>query len=82
MGGLLFGYGMVFAGGCASKNLVRAGGGDLRALLTLLVLGISAYVALGGLFGPVRAELARLTTVNLAPLSGLSRRASATLPAR
>ncbi len=67
-GGLLFGYGMVFAGGCASKNLVRVGGGDLRALLTLLVLGISAYAALGGLFGPVRAELARLTAVNLAPL--------------
>jgi uncharacterized protein len=67
LGGLLFGYGMVFAGGCASKNLVRVGGGDLRALMTLLVLGVSAYAALGGLFGPVRAELARLTAVDLAP---------------
>ena len=67
-GGLLFGYGMVFAGGCASKNLVRVGGGDLRALLTLLVLGMSAYAALGGVFGPVRAELARWTAVSLPPL--------------
>jgi uncharacterized protein len=67
LGGLLFGYGMVFAGGCASKNLVRVGGGDLRALMTLLVLGMSAYAAIGGLFGPVRAELARFTAVNLAP---------------
>jgi uncharacterized protein len=65
LGGLLFGYGMVFAGGCASKNLVRVGGGDLRALVTLLVLGVSAYAAIGGLFGPVRAELARLTSVDL-----------------
>ena len=67
LGGLLFGYGMVFAGGCASKNLVRAGGGDLSALMTLLVLGVSAYAALGGLLGPIRAELARLTAINLAP---------------
>lgn len=68
LGGLLFGYGMVFAGGCASKNLVRVGGGDLRALLTLVVLGVSAYVAIGGLFGPVRAELVRWTAIDLAPL--------------
>src|SRR5262249_53222601 len=27
-GGLMFGLGMVFAGGCPSRNLVRAGGGD------------------------------------------------------
>jgi uncharacterized protein len=68
LGGLLFGYGMVFAGGCGSKNLVRAGGGDLRAVITLLVMGISAYAAIGGLFGPVRAELSRWTAVDLAPL--------------
>ena len=30
VGGLLFGFGMVFSGGCLSRNLVRAGGGDLR----------------------------------------------------
>ena len=39
-GGLIFGIGMVFAGGCPSRNLARAGGGDLRALFTLIVLGL------------------------------------------
>ena len=38
-GGLIFGVGMVLAGGCPSRNLARAGGGDLRALLTMIVLG-------------------------------------------
>lgn len=79
LGGLLFGYGMVFAGGCASKNLVRVGGGDLRALMTLLVLGVSAYAALGGLLGPVRAELTRLTAVNLAPFGFTSQSLGAML---
>ena len=42
LGGLMFGFGMVLAGGCASKNLARAGGGDLRALITLIVVGMLA----------------------------------------
>jgi hypothetical protein len=66
VGGLMFGYGMVFAGGCASRNLARVGGGDLRALLTLVVLGIFAYAAIGGILGPVRAWLEQSTAVSLA----------------
>lgn len=65
LGGLMFGLGMVFAGGCASRNLARAGGGDLRALLTLLVLGVFAYVAVGGLLGPLRSMLDQATSVAL-----------------
>ena len=65
VGGLLFGFGMVFAGGCASRNLVRVGGGDLRALLTLLVMGVFAYMTLGGLLGPLRDWLDRSTSVRL-----------------
>ena len=75
LGGALFGYGMVFAGGCASRNLARVGGGDLRALLTLVVLGIFAYMAIGGLLGPARAMLEQATAVSLsglnAPTQGL-----------
>ena len=63
---------MVFAGGCPSRNLVRAGGGDLRALLTLVVLGLFAYMAIGGLFGPVRAWLEQATSIPLkSPTQGL-----------
>ncbi len=65
LGGLMFGVGMVLAGGCASRNLARVGGGDLRALLTLVVLGIFAYMAIGGLFGPVRAALEQATSIPL-----------------
>lgn len=61
VGGLLFGIGMVFAGGCASRNLVRAGSGDLRSLIVLIVVGLFAYISIGGILGPVRAELASLT---------------------
>jgi len=64
-GGLMFGFGMVLAGGCASRNLVRAGAGDLRAALSLLVLGLFAYMAVGGIFGPWRAALETATAVDL-----------------
>ena len=64
-GGLIFGFGMVFAGGCPSRNLSRAGGGDLRALLTLVVVGLVAYMAIGGIFGPARAALEQATSFAL-----------------
>lgn len=47
-GGLVFGYGMALAGNCGYGALARVGGGDLRSLLVVLVMGISAYVTLGG----------------------------------
>jgi uncharacterized protein len=64
-GGALFGFGMVFGGGCATRNLARVGGGDLKALVTLMVLGISAYVAMTGVLGPLRAGLEQLTALPL-----------------
>lgn len=48
IGGLLFGYGMALAGNCGYGALARAGGGDLRSLLIIFVMGIAAYVTLGG----------------------------------
>jgi uncharacterized membrane protein YedE/YeeE len=47
-GGLVFGYGMALAGNCGYGALARVGGGDLRSLLIVLIMGISAYVTLGG----------------------------------
>ena len=66
LGGLMFGYGMVFAGGCASRNLARVGSGDMRSLLTLIVMGLVAYMAIGGIIGPARAWLEQSTAINLA----------------
>jgi len=72
-GGLIFGIGMVLAGGCPSRNLARAGGGDLRALLTLVVLGLVAFMTIAGVLAPARAALEGATSVALAgaPTQGL-----------
>jgi hypothetical protein len=56
VGGLAFGFGMVLAGGCGSRSLVRAGGGSLKSLVVLLVLGFSAYVTLRGALALVRVH--------------------------
>ncbi|MCF8209476.1 MAG: YeeE/YedE family protein [Rhodoferax sp.] len=56
VGGGLFGVGMTLAGGCANKNLVRVGGGNLRSLVVLVFVGLSAYMTLKGLFGQWRAS--------------------------
>lgn len=70
IGGFLFGVGMVFAGGCASRNLARAGGGDLRSLLVLIVIGLFAYISIGGLLGPVRADVSARTSIDLTAAGG------------
>lgn len=64
-GGLIFGYGMVFAGGCTSRNLVRAGSGDLRSLVVLIVVGLFAYMTIGGILGPLRVAIFEPVTMNL-----------------
>lgn len=48
-GGAMFGFGMVLASGCASKALVRVGGGNLKALVVVIVVGVSAFATLKGL---------------------------------
>jgi uncharacterized membrane protein YedE/YeeE len=64
-GGVIFGVGMVLAGGCPSRNLARAGGGDLRALLTLMVLGLFAFMTIAGVLAPARVALEGATGVRL-----------------
>jgi hypothetical protein len=56
-GGLLFGYGMAMAGNCGFGALVRFGGGDLRSLVVVVVMGIFAFVALSGPLAPLRNAL-------------------------
>lgn len=57
VGGLAFGVGMSLASGCTSKNLIRLGGGNLKSIVVFVVLGVSAYITLKGLFGVWRAGL-------------------------
>ncbi|MFY9240086.1 MAG: YeeE/YedE family protein [Roseovarius sp.] len=57
VGGLIFGYGMALAGNCGYGALARVGGGDLRSLMIVLVMGLSAYAALGGPLSSIRIWL-------------------------
>ena len=64
-GGLMFGFGMVFSGGCISRNLVRAGGGDLRSIVVLVITGIFAYMTIGGIIGPLRVAIFDPASIDL-----------------
>lgn len=64
IGGLLFGVGMVLARGCASRLLVLSASGNLRAIVTGLVLTLVAQASLRGVLAPLRENLAALWTVS------------------
>jgi uncharacterized membrane protein YedE/YeeE len=66
LGGLVFGIGMVLAGGCGNRNLVRLGAGDLRSLVVVLVMGLSAGMTLYGLIGYLRVDFNDATALELA----------------
>lgn len=63
IGGLLFGVGMILARGCASRLLVLSATGNLRAILTGLVLTLVAQASLRGVLAPMREALAGLWLV-------------------
>ena len=56
VGGLMFGYGMVIASGCGNKTLVRIGGGNLKSLVVMVVMGISAFATLKGITAVLRVS--------------------------
>jgi uncharacterized membrane protein YedE/YeeE len=49
LGGGMFGVGMVLASGCSSKSLVRLAAGNLKSLVVLLAMAVSALAAMRGL---------------------------------
>lgn len=78
VGGALFGYGMILAGGCPQRCLVKAGQGNLKAAATLLVVAIVALMTLRGAFAPLRAGALDAVAATLAgpqDLGGLLGRA-------
>ena len=66
VGGVLFGLGMVFASGCGSKTLARVGGGSLKALVVMLVMGVSALATMRGITAVLRHQTVDAQTINLA----------------
>ena len=57
IGGACFGFGMVLASGCGNKTLVRIGSGNLKSLIVFIVVAISAFMTLKGLFAVPRTTL-------------------------
>ncbi len=57
VGGLMFGAGMVLAGGCASRLLVLSATGNLRTLVAGVVLTLVAQASLRGGLSPLREEI-------------------------
>ena len=62
-GGLIFGYGMALAGNCGFGALARLGGGDMRAFVVVLVLGVCALITLSGPLAEVRLAVTELTNL-------------------
>ena len=56
LGGGLFGIGMVLASGCSSKSLVRLATGNLKSVVVLLAMAISALAAMRGLMAVWRVN--------------------------
>jgi len=66
LGGMLFGIGMTLASGCANRTLVRVGGGNLKSVVVMLIIGISAYMTMRGVLALVRVNAIEITNIDLA----------------
>jgi len=71
VGGLVFGMGMVLAGGCASGITYRAGEGMMGALMAVLGFGLSAMMAATGVLNPILKSLqnTKIMTADDKPLT-------------
>ncbi len=72
VGGLMFGFGMVLASGCGSKTLVRVGGGSLKSLIVLLVMGVAAFATLKGVTAVLRVATVDQFAINFVAGSAVS----------
>ena len=72
VGGFMFGYGMVIASGCGNKTLVRIGGGNLKSVVVLVVMGVSAFATLKGITAVLRASTVDTLFVDMPSGANLS----------
>jgi len=70
-GGLMFGYGMVMGGGCGNKTLVRVGGGNLKSFIVFLIIALTAYMTLRGLFALGRVQMEATFNTTLPASQGI-----------
>jgi uncharacterized membrane protein YedE/YeeE len=67
LGGLFFGAGMILTRGCASRLLILAANGNLRALLTGLVFAVTVQSSIAGWLAPARKALTNWWPVDGGP---------------
>jgi len=67
VGGLVFGVGMVLAGGCVTGTMFKAAEGRLTSILALVGIGIGATAADEGLLLPVKQALVKPTAALKTP---------------
>ena len=65
VGGFIFGIGMTLGSGCGQRTLVRVGGGNLKSLVVLIVLAVSAYATLRGILAIIRIEIFDALAIDL-----------------
>ncbi len=70
VGGMLFGLGMSMVGTCGYGVIVRMAGGDLKALSSFLVLGLSGYTTARGLTSLVKVHLIDSLTIDVSGIGG------------
>jgi uncharacterized membrane protein YedE/YeeE len=57
---------MTLASGCVNRTLVRVGSGNLKSLVVLIIIGLTAYMSMRGLLALVRINVFDVTNINLA----------------
>lgn len=87
VGGLMFGLGMTLAGTCSFGLIVRAGGGDLRAVVASAVVGVFAFAFTAGVLAPLRTPFLTVGVVDTtgtgaATIDGLLSRSAGPFGAR
>ncbi len=65
LGGFIFGVGMTLGSGCGQRTLVRVGGGNLKSLVVMIFLGLTAYMTMRGLLALVRVNAIEVTNIDL-----------------
>ncbi len=65
VGGFIFGVGIVYAGGCASRILVRSAEGNLGGLVSVLAFIFSSGATLWGILAKVRVDYFNHVTLNM-----------------
>jgi len=64
LGGVLFGIGMFLASGCPTQQCVNLGNGNLKSLIVIILVSISAQITFSGVLSSFRIFLQNLSYFN------------------